>query len=79
MHSVSPPAHLQIDHHRSQKTLESGSLGIVQEAVPALKQRAKNPKTENYFERINRENREYLESLKHYFDNYFEKIKDKDL
>lgn len=39
---------------------------------------SKADKPENYFQKINRENREYQETLKHYFDNYFDKIREKE-
>jgi len=36
-------------------------------------------KPENYFQRINRENKEYQETLKHYFDSYFKNMKEEEV
>ena len=61
-----------IEYHNNQ-----GGLEAIEEGVSKPK-KIKKPKDENYFQKINRENREYQDNLKKYFDSYFDKVREKE-
>lgn len=56
-------------------TIEGNSeLQAIEETeIGSMTKKAKQLKNESYIEKINRENKEYQDTLKHYFDNYFSK------
>ena len=54
----------------------SGLPSIEEDGTPSLDKVGGH--AENYFQRINRENKEYQESLKNYFDSYFKNMKEEE-